>query len=314
MNDSLKQRIDTVKDSPYSVPIYIGTVFGIAIVPVLMGLDLCLLGMIIAVVAILVPYKLYKEPRLRKVVTAGAVAIVLIALVGTLFHVQILYSQSPETTGSENISMGTVDGLYGDTDTIFNFTAEGPSPVEGITMYLNLTFIGDDGMEEEISVEMDHTGQLYYHQRTLEEKQYLMHFTLESRENNISSWEETDKIFGPLLIPKNVAIMSIFIMRFMAPFVMFVLFGALLWWKRGVTKSKDSSMEGLEEKDMALDDACPDCGALLQGEIRCPDCDWYAKEEENKAIERERIKCPGCKHLVVKDNLICPYCGEDIPR
>ncbi len=312
----LKQKIDSVRDSPYSIIVYIATVFAFAIIPVLIGLDLCLLSMILSVLAILIPLKFYKEPKLKKVVIAGAISIVLIAAVGTIFHVHLLYSQEPTILGSDTLVNGTVDRIYGDTETVFNFTVEVPVEMNNnYTTYVNLTYFGDDGTSEQnITGEMRLLNDnVHYWETLLDEKQYFYHFSLETNVGNETFWESTDKGFGPLVIPKNTAVVNIFIMRLISPFIIFIIFASLVWWKKGLMDSRGSSIEGLEEKEKALEDSCPECGALLEGEDECPDCDWNLKEEDT-IVEKDRVKCPDCRHLIVSDNESCPYCGTDLEK
>ncbi len=310
----IKEKINSVRDTPYSMLIYIATIFAFNIFLVLIGLELCLLSVILSVLAILIPLKFYKEPKLKKVVVAGAISIILIAAVGTIFHIHILYSQDLTVLESDNLLNGTVDKIYGDTETLFNFTVEIRNESNyNYTVYVNITFFGDDGSSQEIYNEMRPLNNGSYQWETrLDEKQYYHHFTLEATRGNETLWESTESTFGPLLIPKGTATLNIFIMRLVSPIITFLIFASLVWWKKGLDKSKSSSVKGLEEKERALEDSCPECGALLKGKDECPDCDWNKKEENIPVQQKGRVKCPDCRHLIVSDNDSCPYCGAEI--
>ncbi len=309
----LSERIDSVRNSRYSIAIYVATVFAFTILLILVGLDLCLLSMILAVLAILIPLKFYKEPNFKKVVAAGALSILIMALVGTVFHVHILYSQEPAILESDTLLNGSVDGIYGDTSTIFNFTVEvGLETTVNHTVYLNLTYTGDDGASQMSHHEMTSMeGDVYFFATSLEERQYLYHFTLGTTVDNETTWETTPKGFGPLVISERTAFVNIFIMRLTSPVIIFFLFVSLLWWKRGLEESRRSSTKGLDEKESALDDSCPECGALMDGRDICPDC-GHGKGGEDHTTKKDRIKCPDCRHLIVTDNESCPYCGADV--
>ncbi len=184
--DKLNQKMEQVKDSKFSIPIYVATIFVASLW--LIFVNPCLMNLLLPIIAILIPYKLYNEADLKKIIAAGIIVIILLSASTTLFQLGFIYDQPPQTLRSDNLRDGTVEPLYGDSSTSFNFTvnvtenfAENWDP-EDYTVCVNLTLstVAGIGREAYEGYEMNSTGngRQYYKELTLEERLFGHRFSI----------------------------------------------------------------------------------------------------------------------------------------
>lgn len=325
--DSIGNRVKTIKEKRYALLIYVATIFLLTIPLVIIAINLCFLSIIMSVIAVLIPYKFFKDKSIKKVIITGFIAILLVASIGTIYHVHILYGETPSDLGSEHLTEGTVDKLYGDGETEFNFTViltdDVEEDIDNYTVFVNLTY--NSGELTETTQGYNYTMRsingsngTFYKVTSLEERRYDHHFSLRINGTEGTTWEETDKTFGPMNIPRETAYINIFVMRLTSPILIFLLLVSLVWWRRRLKSSKRRSTEGLEKKEKGLEDFCPECGTILEGEEVCPECGWEKEEGEiDRALEereeRKRKLCRNCGRMVSTEEDNCPYCGEDLP-
>lgn len=184
--DRLKQKTKKVKESKYSILIYVGTIFVASLWLIFM--NPCLMNLVLPILAILIPYKLYEEKDLKKIVATGVIVIILLAASTTLFQLGFIYDQPDQILRSENLQDGTVEPLYGDSSTTFNFTVNLTENFaqewdsKDYTVYVNLTLstIGGIGREPYEEYEMNGTEDehMYYKEVSLEERLFGHRFSL----------------------------------------------------------------------------------------------------------------------------------------
>ncbi len=304
--ESLKiflKKVEKVPDSPYSMLIYVGTVLFLASPLFLLNMfaNICFFNIFVAGLAVLIPYKFYKEEDIKKLAVAGLISILLVSVVGTVYHVNELYTQEPGELSSDNLSQGRVNRLYGDTDTVFNFTVYVSEDTADMnhSVYLNMSYLGaNNSFSEPIidSHEMkrlndSQDGYRYYKELNVEEKLYEHYFSLKkiNQAGNIT-WEETENGYGPLTIPKTQAYIVIFPPRAVSPLLLYALGISLIWWRKKMKESQRYSTSGLEKKEEALESYCDNCGSLLSSDEEvCPECGEPVKieEKETEATEDE---------------------------
>lgn len=295
------QKVEQVPQSPYSLLVYVGTVLFLSLPLFMLNLfaNMCFFNVIVVALAVIIPYKFYKEEDIKKLAVAGLISVLLVSVVGTVYHVNDLYTQETQYLESEDhlLYNGTVNELYGDTETEFNFTvtvSEDLSP-SNYTVYLNMSYLGannsfSDPLIDSYKMEslnQSGEGNRYYKVMTVEERLYEHYFSLEIDENGNKTWEETDEGYGPLTIPKNNAYLVIFLPRAVSPILLYALAISLIWWRKKMKNSKRYSTDGLEEKEESLEDYCDNCGTLLSGEEECPECgEPISYEDEKKDLEK----------------------------
>lgn len=281
-SDSIVRFFKELGGKPYALPVYSLTTVALTL-PLIFGVDLCLMNVLAAIMAILVPYKIYGEKDIRKVFYAGAVAIVIISLIGSVYHVDLLYGQEVEVLESEHME-GYLDMLYGRGDTVFEGTASIKGEVDVNQVFLNLTYQSpDDPLKDDtISYELEPDGDVY-RKGIVTDREVIFnhHFALNYSEGNETFWEETDGTFGPVTLSRGNAFISIMIIRSVAPFVSFLLLLGLLWWLMYMRKSKAVGKDVLEEKESRLEHYCDSCGEDLSQEMKvCPRCGEELEDED----------------------------------
>ncbi|MFP3872010.1 MAG: hypothetical protein ACLFVL_03925 [Candidatus Aenigmatarchaeota archaeon] len=295
--DELNKRFRKVKQSRFSLLVYIGTVFVASLW--LIFVNPCLMNVLHPVLAILIPYKLYDENDLKKLFIVGIVSVLLIALSISAFQLGLIYDRPPRLLRSEHFQDGSVEPLYGDSSTSFNFTVNitreylERDDVENYTVYLNLTVTTAAGVgtkdyekyEMERIAETNHTYTYHTEVSGLDERLYGHYFSV--RRNMTIEGEpdydihRTSRGYGPITIERSRAFRLLTFEYFFSTVAIF-LFGLLiLWLKRRMDRGVKESTEGLEEKEKELEDQCPECGALLGESKKCDECEWEigAKEE-----------------------------------
>ncbi len=272
--DSMVRFFKELKEKPYALPVYSLTTVAVTL-PLIFGVDLCLMNVLAGMMAILVPYKIYGDKDLKKVFYSGALAIVIISLIGSVYHVHILYGQEVEVLESEHLE-GYLDILYGRGDTVFEGTVSIKGEVDVNQVFLNLTYQSpDDPMKEDtISYELAPDGDLYGNSIVTDrEAIFNHHFALNYSEGNETFWEETDGSFGPVTLSRGNTFVSIMIIRSIVPFLFFLPLLGLLWWLGYMRKSKEVGKDVLEEKESRLEHYCDSCGEDLSKEMKvCPRC------------------------------------------
>ncbi len=317
MNE-IKDKFISLKGTPYLFPACVITILGISTLLIL-ALS-ALYAFIIPIVALLVPLKLFNISSVKKIFIMGAVSIIVIALVVAGLQIYFVYSRTPGNLGSEYLTDGTVDELYGDTETTFYFTVDvtGELP-ENYTVYLNFTFPGEgfdpeyiEGNEMESLPDDNRT---YYVEKELDRNPINHFFAIRMEDNNETLWNTTEPGFGPVILSISYFGTFMFLRLSTAPFLLFLLILSLLWWKQRLEDSKITSTSGLDEKEKELEDSCPKCGTLLKGADECPECDWERSDIDKKLAERERKKsivCPNCDEATYSDSEACEHCGWEL--
>ena len=289
------KKIEKVPDSPYSMLIYVGTVLFLTSPLFLLNMfaNICFFNIFVAGLAVLIPYKFYKEDNIKKLAVAGLISILLVSVVGTVYHVNELYTQEPGELSSDNLTQGTVNRLYGDTDTVFNFTVESSEAVSDLnySVYLNISYLGANNSFSEPLVDSyemkkmndSAVGNSYFKTLTVEEKLYEHYFSLKINRTGNVTWEETEKGYGPLTIPQTQAYIVIFPPRAVSPLLLYALGISLIWWRKKMVDSQRYSTSGLEKKEEALESYCDNCGTLLSSDEEvCPECGEPVKIEEDE--------------------------------
>ncbi len=290
----LKRRIKAVPDSRFAILIYVGTA---CLVSAWMLISPCLMTLVLPVLSLLIIYKFYDEKNLKKILVAGVIIVLVMALLVSFYQVHLWYNKEPTVQESEHLKNGTVNPLYGNADTEFNFTVEIEDGLEGnYTVQLNITHLGTIGPiqdEQKVYNMSEHRGSngTYYKNLTLGENLYNYSFSLKvNRSDGSPQWEETQGSFGPLTISKRITFISRFIPQTVSMFLVYVFGISLLWWRKKMKRSREESTEGLDEKEEELEDYCPECGALLEGESVCPRCGEKISEEELEEMMDEEGK------------------------
>jgi len=301
----INEKARKVRRSRYSIPIYILTVFFASIWLIL--INPCLMNILLPILAILVPYKLYDENSLKKLLVVGITAIILLAFTMGSYHVGILYDQPARQlrSGPGALQNGTIDRIYGDSNTEFRFTVEVNltkvgAAREDITLYANISYAEAEGIRREdyegyemspVNDNDDENDIMKYEVVVsgLPERLFNHYFSLRKDvpiEEGDFSWERTSLGFGPVTLERRTALGMITLQQSFSTSVIFLLGVGLLWLKKRMDKSIVESTEGLEEKEEGLEDYCPDCGHLLEGKKECDRCGWI-KEPEDEMYDDE---------------------------
>ena len=282
----LSSRFEKPDDPKYAILKYIIYIyaFSLPFIIILSYFNPCFLNLVIPAIAVLVPYKLFKEKSLKKVFIAGIIAVLLLNLTFTAYQVEgIYFSQEPGDLSSDVLSDGTVDNVYGEQKTKFNFTVNlDPNKLQtdNYTVYLNITWLTTTQGDEDNfrSFEMNNlTNSEYYYlfnlkEEDMQDRLYSHHFSIKKNTTDGVEWEETDSSFGPFTISRLDAYQVIMFQQVVSSVLFFVLVIGMVWWRKRMTTSREKSTEGLEEKENELEDYCPQCGALMEGETTCPEC------------------------------------------
>ncbi len=276
--NSIIESIESLKDKPYALPIYSLTVVGLSLLFVFGRMDICLMNIIVAILAVLIPYKFYKEKNIKKVFYAGVIALLLIALIGTGYHIHIIYSQESMVIVSDNME-GELEPLYGDADTAFQGTVRIKEDIDVDQVFINLTFQSTiDPFEEEVeSYPLEYVPEENIYRNnsivTGEEMMFNHHFSMNYSDGNETYWEETERAFGPVTLSRGNTFVSIILLITVAPFISFSLLIGLLWWLKRMKSSKNVGTDELEKKDSELDYYCDSCGSDLTPDSKeCPGC------------------------------------------
>lgn len=190
--------------------------------------------------------------------------------------------------------------MYGDTDTVFNFTVETSEAVSDLnySVYLNISYLGANNSFSEPLVDSYNMtkingsteGHSYFKTLKVKEKLYEHYFSLKVNRSGNVTWEETEKGYGPLTIPRTQAHIVVFPPRAVSPLLLYALGISLIWWRKKMKESQRYSTSGLEKKEKALESYCDNCGTLLSSDEEvCPECGEAVKkeEDENETIEDE---------------------------
>ncbi len=317
MND-IKDKLVSLKGTPYLFPACVVTILGISTLLILALSSLY--AFIIPIVAVLIPLKLYGVNSVKKIFMMGAVSIIVIAIVVAGLQIYFVYSRTPGSLGSEYLANGTVDELYGDTETTFYFTVDVLSAVpENYTVFLNFTYPGENFEPQYVEGEemdpLSDQNRTYYTEKELDRNPINHFFAIRMENGNETLWNTTEPGFGPVIISRSYFGTFMFLRLSTAPFLMFLLLLSLVWWKQHLEGSRARSTSGLDEKEKALEDSCPKCGALLQGADNCSECDWKRSEIDKKLAEIERrkmIECPNCDGKIDSDSEACEHCGWEL--
>ena len=321
--ENILTKIRKYKDSKYSILIYIGVMILASIWTVY---NLCLTSIILPLLAILIPLKLFKENSLKKIAISGLIAILVIIIVLSVYQLSFFYNQPIDVVNSQNLENGSIDKVYGNTEESFNFTVGVSENIENnYTVYLNLShsrWIEGESQDINESYKMKplDDNSTYYYQLKVNESVYLHHYSLKQNFSGNLVWEETDQALGPLTIPIMSAFSNMIISNLPPPVIIFLFMLLLLFWRRTSGRGKKKSTEGLEEKEEELEDYCPECGTLLKGKDICQKCGTEVRkkvEEERKLKEKEedlepKKICLNCGKRVDLDKKECPNCGEPI--
>ena len=296
----LTSRFEKPDDPKYAILKYVIYVYAISLpfIIILSYFNPCFLNLVIPAIAVLVPYKLFKEKSLKKVFIAGIIAVLLLNLTFTAYQVEgIYFSQEPGDLSSDVLSDGTVDKVYGEQKTKFNFTVNMDTTkleTDNYTVYLNITWLTTTQEEENYrSFVMNelNNSQYYYifnlKEHDMQDRLYSHHFSIKKNTTNGVEWEETDSSFGPFTISRLDAYRMIMLQQVVSSVLFFVLVLGMVWWRNRMATSREKSTEGLEEKEKELEDYCPQCGALLEGETTCPEC---GIDVESYLENKEKIK------------------------
>ncbi len=274
-------------DPKYAILKYIVYVyaFSLPFIIILSYFSPCFLNLVIPSIAVLVPYKLFKEKSMKKIFVTGIIAILLLSLTFTAYQVETIYfSQEPKDLSSDLLSNGTVDKIYGEQKTKFNFTVdlkEEKIETDNYTVYLNITWMTTttptDGNDKSFTMNSFNNSDYYYifnlKEHDMEDRLYSHYFSIRmNKTENVTDWQETDSSYGPFTISRLDAYQVIMLQQLISMSLFFILIIGMVWWRKRMTTSRKKSTEGLEEKEKELDDYCPECGALLEGKNTCPEC------------------------------------------
>ncbi|MFP4001998.1 MAG: hypothetical protein ACLFSM_01155 [Thermoplasmata archaeon] len=303
----INEKTKEVRESRLSIPVYIFTVFIASLWVIFM--NPCLMNLVIPILAILIPYKLYDEYKLRKLIVVGLTVIILIAFSMAFYQTEVIYGRPSRQVDSAEGKLvnGTVEPVYGDGGTKFNFTVElSEEFVENHTegnykVFANLSYTQVEGlrrddfdgyMMERVDSDVDKNGTVEFFTivTDLPDRLFNHYFSLK---RNISmsgeedyDWERTSLGFGPVTLNRRDVLGIITFQQSISTLMFFFLGVGILWLKRRMDKSISESTEGLEEKEEELEDNCPECGHLLEGKKECIRCGWV-KEPEDEMYDEE---------------------------
>ncbi len=314
-SDSLLKKINEktrkARESRFSIPIYILTIFAASVW--LIFFNPCLMYILLPIMAILIPYKLYDENSFKKLLVVGVVAVILLGFTMSGYYAFILFNQparevhSREIMNERIIKNGTIDRIYGDSQTEFNLTVEVRMDVienyydvditdidnnisANITYYGIVGLVGEEyetyNMTRVERSSMENGAVKYYAViRDLDESIFQHHFSLKTNmteEDPWEKWEKTEPGFGPVTLDQPFVLGVITLQESFNISIFFFLGMGLLWLKKRMDRSVSESTEGLEEKEEELEDHCPDCGHLLEGKKECDRCGWIKEEEDER--------------------------------
>jgi|GEM_PF-2249133 len=313
--DKINQWTRKVRRSRYSIPIYILTVFLASVW--LIFFNPCLMYILLPIIAIIIPYKLYDETSFKKLLVVGIVAVILLGFTMSGYYTFVFFNQparevhSREIMGERILENGTIDRIYGDSQTKFNLSVEVRMDVlekyldidvEDIdeNIYANLTYYGVVSLDERdyktynmmrVNENLTEDGIVKYYTiaTNLEESIFRHHFSLRTNmteDEPWEEWEETEPNFGPVTLGKTFVLGVITLQESFSISIFFFLGMGLLWLKKRMDRSVAESTEGLEKKEEELEDHCPDCGHLLEGKRECDRCGWI-KEPEDEMYDDE---------------------------
>ncbi|MFO8109900.1 MAG: hypothetical protein R6U17_05190 [Thermoplasmata archaeon] len=296
---SLKDKIENVKNTPYAILVYSLTITAICTLLVFSHMDICLMNTLIPIVAVVIPYHIYKERNIKKIVYAGVIALILLASIGTLYHIDVFYSQEPATLDSEHVKEARLNRLYGDADTEFEATLQLHDSIDEVNqVFVNFTYQSlENPMEtEEIFWDLVTDDNISFNYTTAlgKENVFNYHFSINYTDGNNIVWEETDKAFGPLTMSKVNLAPMIMIQRTIMPFITFLLIIGLLWWKEKMKASKAVGSDVLDKKESKLEEYCNSCGEFLDDKGECPNCDDPV------------VRCKKCNIEIPRDTEVCP--------
>ncbi|MBS3817214.1 MAG: hypothetical protein KGY76_06595 [Candidatus Thermoplasmatota archaeon] len=270
------------------------------------------MNILLPVLAILIPYKFYDENSLKKILASGVIVIILLSLSMSAYQLGFIYDQPSQNLRSENLEQGSVEPLYGNPNTNFNFTVNVTEEFiqewdsENYTVYVNLTLSTVGGIGEKDydgykmkPVNSSERPREYYRNLDLEERLFGHYFSirknmtekLDEMENETEgvqySWETSSSGYGPITIQKMRAFQYLAFEYVFSTTLIYLLGMGLLWWKNRMDRSVSESTEGLEEKEEELEEYCPECGTLLEGADECEECGWEKEPEEDESTESD---------------------------
>jgi len=309
----LKKKVKSVKKSKHALLIYILMIFIASIWTIFTP---CISYLAVPILAIYIPSRFFGEDNLKKIVIAGILGTLLISSTATLYHTNYFYTQEMTQVESPNniLSEGGVDRIYENTEKPFNFTVRVDEDRVGknFTINLNITYElwtveGSEIIEESYNMSLS-KDRIYYKELELGERRYFHRFAVNYTEDGITVWEETDQAYGPMTLPFEHTLISIFVQRTPVPVLVFLFIISILWWREKIKEGREKSTEGLDEKEKDLEDYCPECGELFEGADECPGCGYKRKGIK----ESNRTTCVNCGKNISRDQKDCPYCGEDV--
>ncbi len=301
---TINEKTKKAKNSRFSVPIYVLTSFLASVW--LIFVNPCLMNILLPVIAILVTYKFYDEESFKKLIVAGLIVCILISLTTAVYQTGILYGRpSRDLSSQNNLYNGTVNPIYGDTNTEFNLTVEVDENFienhdqENFTLYANFSSPTIEGIRQSEfkgynMSKINGTNEYYAVVSDLPKRLFNHFFTLRINiteemgnmtEDSAYSWETTSLGFGPVTIKRSTALWQITLQRGIATTIVLLLGIGLLWVKKRMDTSVEESTEGLEKKEEELEDYCPECGHLLKGKDECDRCGWVRDIADEKYKE-----------------------------
>lgn len=313
-SDPLLKRINEktrrVKESKYSIPIYVLTVYAASIW--LIFVNPCLMHIILPLLAILIPYKLYDEHSFKKLLVVGVVMVILLSFTMAANVSFSIYNQtgreihSRQITDKRVLQNGTIDPIYGDPDTKFNLTVKVRADLVDLdidqiddNIFANITYYGAQGLGggdyevynmTRVNENSDGNGTVEYYAIAtgLDESLFHHHFSLKTNMTqdvgdaflSWEKWEETESGYGPVTLDAPFVLGIITLQESFNMSLFFFLGLGLLWLKKRMEKSVSKSTEGLEEKEEELENNCPECGHLLEGKKECDRCGWIKDPDD----------------------------------
>ncbi len=302
-------KLQEIRGKPYDIIVYSAVLILVALPMVFAGLELCMINIAIAVLGVLIPIKLFGEWNVKKIAIAGIVGIIIIGAIGTVFTLNLIYTQEHEILESDNLHEGSIDSLYGKAGDSFTFSIRVGEEVDIEEIMVNLTRQDPEDLRTEITESytmepVEDEDHIYTLTHVIDEDEIYMHyFSMRFNDTTEIRWEETESGFGPTTIQRSTAALFIMAQRSLSPVVSFLLIVGIFWWWKRMQKSRKVGEEELEAKEKALDNYCEFCGKLLEEGEECPDCPTDDSKEERK-------RCEKCGKIYFSEGDYCPYCGE----
>ncbi len=301
----INEKTKKVKQSRYAIPAYILTVFLSSLW--LIFVNPCLMNFLLPVIAIVIPFKFFDEESFKKILVAGLVVCLLVALSSAVYHTGVIYDQPFRKIHSDkdNLKNGTVNPVYGTTETRFNLTVELDKDFidawdrENYTLYANVSYSTMERIQANDYAgykmkRINGTNEYYAVASGLPERMFNHYFSLRKNrtgemgnmtEGLAYSWERTSLGFGPITLKRSTALWQITLQQGLSTSIIFLMGVGILWVKKRMDKSVDESTEGLEKKEEELEDYCPECGHLLEGKDECDRCGWMRNPDDEKYDE-----------------------------